>query len=187
MTGNDCPPAVSIGLLKKLPVPFLSLAQTKINTECMSAAGSKPISALTQASPGPCLALHTPTSMLRHAAGRGGMSSVRLATSFGTPYGDLSGREHPARDLNASLHHPPSLGEERESCCRRSPVLLPRRDRLQRTAAERREKWWQEKTMASGTHPWGTGSHPLPTGPCQTQRSPPGSAGMQGGEEGREE
>ncbi|XP_029854127.1 SH3 domain and tetratricopeptide repeat-containing protein 2 isoform X1 [Aquila chrysaetos chrysaetos] len=41
-------------------------------------------------------------------------------------------------------------GEECDSCCPHSPVLLPRWDRLQRTAAERRGKWWREKTMASG-------------------------------------
>ncbi|XP_056205466.1 SH3 domain and tetratricopeptide repeat-containing protein 2 isoform X2 [Falco biarmicus] len=41
-------------------------------------------------------------------------------------------------------------GEECESCCPHSPVLLPCWDHLQHTAAERRGKWWQEKTMASG-------------------------------------
>uniref|UniRef100_A0A8C8AEJ3 SH3 domain and tetratricopeptide repeats 2 n=1 Tax=Otus sunia TaxID=257818 RepID=A0A8C8AEJ3_9STRI len=41
-------------------------------------------------------------------------------------------------------------GQECDSCCPRSPVLLPRWDRLQRTAAERRGKWWRERTMASG-------------------------------------
>lgn len=60
MTGNNSPPAIPIGLLKILSVPFLSLAQTKINTESVSAAGSKPILPLTQASPGPCLARDPP-------------------------------------------------------------------------------------------------------------------------------
>ncbi|XP_075298238.1 SH3 domain and tetratricopeptide repeat-containing protein 2 isoform X3 [Opisthocomus hoazin] len=41
-------------------------------------------------------------------------------------------------------------GEEHNSCCPRSPVLLPCWDRLQSTAAERWGKWCQEKTMASG-------------------------------------
>ncbi|XP_071670716.1 SH3 domain and tetratricopeptide repeat-containing protein 2 isoform X2 [Patagioenas fasciata] len=40
-------------------------------------------------------------------------------------------------------------GEECDSCCLRSPVLLPRWD-LHRTAAECRGKWCREKTMASG-------------------------------------
>lgn len=153
MTGNDSPPAVSIGFLKKLPVPFLSLAQTKINTESASAAGNKPISPLSRVSPGPCLALWRPTSMLCHAAGRGGMSGVQPATSFSTSYGDPSGGEHSAGGPNASPHHLSSPGEECDSCCPHSPVLLPCWDHLQRTAAERRGKWWQEKTMASGTCP----------------------------------
>ncbi|XP_064315109.1 SH3 domain and tetratricopeptide repeat-containing protein 2 isoform X1 [Phalacrocorax carbo] len=41
-------------------------------------------------------------------------------------------------------------GEECDSCCPDSPVLLPCWDHLQRTTAEHRGKWWREKTMASG-------------------------------------
>ncbi|XP_068554194.1 SH3 domain and tetratricopeptide repeat-containing protein 2 isoform X4 [Anas acuta] len=41
-------------------------------------------------------------------------------------------------------------GEECESCCPRSPLLLPRWDRLQHAAAEHRGPWWRGTTMASG-------------------------------------
>lgn len=40
--------------------------------------------------------------------------------------------------------------EECESCCPHSPLLLPRWDSLQHSTAERRGRWWWEKTMASG-------------------------------------
>lgn len=120
--------------------------------------GRKPIPPLIQASPRSCLALWRPTSMLHHATG----SSVRPASSFGTSYGDLLGREHPARDPNASSHLLSFPGEECDSCCPRSPVLLPRWDRLQHQG-----KWWRDKTMASGTCPWGRGTQLLPTRVCR--------------------
>ncbi|XP_068815525.1 SH3 domain and tetratricopeptide repeat-containing protein 2 isoform X1 [Struthio camelus] len=41
-------------------------------------------------------------------------------------------------------------GRECDCCCPSSPVLLSRWDHLRHAAAERRGKWWQEKTMASG-------------------------------------
>ncbi|XP_027574594.1 SH3 domain and tetratricopeptide repeat-containing protein 2 isoform X1 [Pipra filicauda] len=80
----------------------------------------------------------------------GGKSNVQSATSTGTSYRDLSGREHVARDPNASAHPPSSPGEECDSCCPHSPVLLPRWDHLHQTAAEHQGKWCQERTMASG-------------------------------------
>ncbi|XP_010115928.1 PREDICTED: SH3 domain and tetratricopeptide repeat-containing protein 2, partial [Chlamydotis macqueenii] len=40
--------------------------------------------------------------------------------------------------------------EECDSCCPRSPVLLPCWDCPQRIAADCQGKWWREKTMASG-------------------------------------
>ncbi|XP_057265780.1 SH3 domain and tetratricopeptide repeat-containing protein 2 isoform X1 [Pezoporus wallicus] len=101
----------------------------------------KPIPPLTQASPGPCLALWRPTSMLCHATG----SSVRPASSFDTTCGDLLGKEHPAKDPNASPHLLSFPEEECDSCCPHSPVLLPHWDRLQHKG-----KWWRDKTMASG-------------------------------------
>lgn len=85
------------------------------------------------------------------------MSDAPPAPSFPTAahgtQGDPLGLEHPSGGLNASPYYPFSPGEECESCCPRSPLLLPRWDRLQRTATERRGPWWRGTTMASGTVP----------------------------------
>nr|XP_013795069.1 PREDICTED: SH3 domain and tetratricopeptide repeat-containing protein 2 isoform X2 [Apteryx mantelli mantelli] len=63
--------------------------------------------------------------------------------------------------LNASPRNPCSPGEECDCCCPSSPALLSRWDHLQHAAAERRGKWWQEKTMASGN-----AGEPEPTDPA---------------------
>lgn len=95
--------------------------------------------------------------MLGHAAGSASMSGAPPVPSFPTAapeaQGDPLGWEHPSGGPNAAPYHHFSPGEECESCCPRSPLLLPRWDRLQRAAAERRGPWWRGTTMASGTVP----------------------------------
>ncbi|XP_047936345.2 SH3 domain and tetratricopeptide repeat-containing protein 2 isoform X3 [Anser cygnoides] len=82
------------------------------------------------------------------------MSGAPPVPSFPTAapeaQGDPLGWEHPSGGPNAAPYHHFSPGEECESCCPRSPLLLPRWDRLQRAAAERRGPWWRGTTMASG-------------------------------------
>lgn len=146
--------------MKNSLVPFLSRAQMKITTEAAaSTAGSKPTSPLTHGSP---CSVHLACSvgspsMPGCTAGSASMSSAPPAPSFTSAASQMSreplGWEHPTRGLNASPHCSSSPAEECESCCPRSPLLLPHWDRLQHRAAERRGRWWWEKTMASGTCP----------------------------------
>nr|XP_047936344.1 SH3 domain and tetratricopeptide repeat-containing protein 2 isoform X2 [Anser cygnoides] len=87
----------------------------------------------------------------------GGAGGEQLAPSTSTAAGCRLGAGgdagHMGCCLGAPWHQDLSLGctgEECESCCPRSPLLLPRWDRLQRAAAERRGPWWRGTTMASG-------------------------------------
>lgn len=132
----------------------------KINTEAAaSTAGSKPTSPLTHGSP--CsVHLACPVgnpSMPGRTAGTASMSSAPPPPSSISAAPEMPGEplgwEHPTRGLNASPHRPSSPAEECESCCPHSPLLLPRWDSLQHSTAERRGRWWWEKTMASGTCP----------------------------------
>ncbi|XP_009903022.2 LOW QUALITY PROTEIN: SH3 domain and tetratricopeptide repeat-containing protein 2 [Dryobates pubescens] len=77
----------------------------------------------------PCQCSSSPTA-------RGGGAAGHMGCCLGTPW---------HQDLSLGC-----TGEECDSCCRRSFVLLPRWDYLQQPTAKHQGKWWQEKTMASG-------------------------------------
>lgn len=175
MTGNDSPPAVSIGLLKKFSVPFLSLAQAKINTESVSAAGSKPISPLTQASPGPCLARDPAACfamLLAEAAGALSDLPPPLAHQMETSQAGstLQGIWTPLPTTRLPQAKSVTPAAPARLCsCPAGTCITP-----QPSAGEnggRRRPWHQVPVPGEGGH------SPCPPGPAKPSRAHPGLRG----------